>query len=143
MNNFLTNKINGWHYIGILFCFRIIIVLIADAINYTNDAGAKIVGLMATLPFLAVLLFFAYYRAKRINNDIGGLYYTYIVSMIFVLMFGSFEEYNQLNNSGQLDILSETNKFLYWGFTLSPIAGIYAIFYNAFLIFRNATVKNL
>jgi len=118
-------------------------VLIADAINYTNDAGAKIIGLIATLPFLVVLLFFAYYRAKRINNDIGGLYYTYIVSMIFVLMFGSFEEYNQLNNSGQLDVLSETNKLLYWGFTLSPIAGLYAIFYNAFLIFRNAIVKNI
>lgn len=138
MNNFLTNKIKGWHYLGILFIYRMIIVVIADAITNTSDGGAKIIGIMATVPFLLLLLFFAYHRAKRIYIKPGWAYYIFVYSMIHVLIFGGsgFQD-SGLEITGQLNLM-DSNPLLYWGILSGPLFTLFAFIYNCMIIFKNA-----
>ena len=138
MNNFLTNKIKGWHYLGILFIYRMIIVVIADALNNTGDSGAKIIGVIAVIPFLLILLFFAYHRVKRIHIKPGVAFYIFVYSMIHIAIFGSsgFRD-SGLDLEGQL-VIRDSNPLLYWGMLSGPLFAIFAFFYNCMIIFKNA-----
>lgn len=138
MKNWKINKIKGGEYLIILFIYRMIIVVLADAITDTSDGGAKIIGVIAVIPFLLVLLFFAYHRVKRIHIKPGGAFYIFVYSMIHITIFGSsgFQD-SGLDLEGQL-VIRDSNPLLYWGTLSGPLFAIFAFFYNCMLIFKNA-----
>ncbi len=138
MKNYLTIKLNGAHYLGILIIYRIVIVLLAGAIKYTNDSGAQIIGVMSTLPFLLLLLLFAYHRAKRIYSKPGLAFYIFVYSMIHVLIFGGsgFQD-SGLEFTGQLNLM-DSNPLLYWGIISGPLFALFALVYNCMIIFKDA-----
>ncbi len=147
MKDFLTNKLNGWHYLGVIVIYHIVMTLLSDALRSTDDIGAQIIGLIASIPFIAVLLYFAYYRNKRIFGKVNFLFYVFIISTIYTL-FISYD---------LGEIMDERERLLFYeGITERPTSDlIYSlalirslmIFYswahNLILIFKKAEIKTI
>jgi len=142
-----TSPLNGLHYLGIIVIYHIIMTLLSGAIRYTDDIGAQIIGLIASIPFVAVLFYFAYYRNKRIFGKVNFLFYGFIISTLYSL-FISYDLGEMLDERERL--------LLYEGITENPYSVLeynlalirylmifYSFVHNLILIFKNAKVKTI
>ena len=131
MNNFFLNRLNGWHYLGVVIIYRLILVLLADAIYTTNDAGAKMIGFIATLPLLSIVFYFSYFREKRIYSRSGVAFYIFIFASVYLLIFGGYGPSDE-------DYLSGAHTGYILLTRLGPLASLYVLVYSCLLIFKNA-----
>ena len=122
MKNYFNNKLNGLHYLGVIVIYHIVMTLLSGALRSTDDIGAQIIGLIASIPFIAVLLYFAYYRNKRIFGKVNFLFYAFVISTLYTL-FISYD---------LGEIQDERERLLYYeGITEMPTS---ALIYNLALI---------
>ena len=117
-----------------------IIVLINGAITSKANIGSEFIFVMAKIPLLVTLLFFTYYRTKRIyKRPMGFLIIMY--SMIHITFFGATgfdvsDDYLQ-----QMLFIKENKPLLYWGILLGPFFAISAIIGNVIIIITPAREK--
>lgn len=146
MKEFFNNKLSGWHYLLVIVIFHILMTLLDASLRRTDDIGAQIIGIIASIPFIVCLLYFAYYRNKRIFGKVNFLFYGFIISTIYTL-FISYD---------LGEIMDERERLLYEGVTLNPnspliynlaliryLMIIYSFIHNCILILKKATIKTI
>ena len=137
MKDFLTNKLNGWWYFGILtLSFIFINTFLQLATKNQDDIGLQIIFYVLSFIFLIVCLFFAYHRCNRVYGVVKLGFYIFAYSFLHINIFGNSMDY--VSSYEQLQIFKQTQSTLYTFTSFSPFLQIYAAIYNIGLIFRNS-----
>tara|TARA_X000000368_G_scaffold408634_1_gene389513 strand:- start:315 stop:911 length:597 start_codon:yes stop_codon:yes gene_type:complete len=143
MKEFVNNKINGWHYLGILIISLIFFQLLVDYLEMNEiDVMYK---LLYVFPMFFIFQCFTAYRSKRVFGKDTLYFYLFMLFCFYCILIPY--------NLG--DILAEKEKSLFyhqqiptgdWEARKNMAIGrsfsiIYIVLFSCILIFKNAVNK--